>query len=55
VKTPFYDLFKELGATFTRFYGWQLPLSFTSPLKEAKAVREKAGLFDVSPPTWEDF
>ena len=32
----------------TDFHGYFLPLAFTSILEEAKAVREKAGLFDIS-------
>ncbi len=36
------------NARMTDFHGYFLPLSFTSILEEAKAVREKAGLFDIS-------
>lgn len=35
-------------ARMTDFHGYLLPLSFSSILEEAKAVREAAGLFDIS-------
>ncbi len=38
----------QRAAKMTDFHGYLLPLSFTSILEEAKAVREKAGLFDIS-------
>lgn len=36
------------GAVFTEFGGWQLPLRYGSELAEHRAVRETAGLFDIS-------
>ena len=30
------------------FHGWYLPVQFNSIIAEHKAVREKAGMFDVS-------
>ncbi len=36
------------GARMTDFHGYELPLSFTSILEEARGVREAAGLFDIS-------
>lgn len=47
-QTPLHDLHAQLGATFTDFAGWQMPVRYTSELAEHKAVRETAGLFDVS-------
>lgn len=47
-KTPLYDAHVGLGAKMTEFGGWWLPLQYTSILEEHKAVREAAGLFDVS-------
>lgn len=35
-------------ARMTEFHGYLLPLSFSSILEETKAVRETAGLFDIS-------
>ncbi|WP_304518602.1 MULTISPECIES: glycine cleavage system aminomethyltransferase GcvT [unclassified Actinotalea] len=37
-----------LGATMTPFAGWSMPLRYTSDLAEHRAVREAAGLFDLS-------
>lgn len=39
---------RSLGATFTDFSGWRLPLRFSSELAEHRAVRDAAGLFDIS-------
>jgi aminomethyltransferase len=47
-KTPLYDTHKLAGAKIVPFGGWLMPVSYTSVLGEHKAVREKAGLFDVS-------
>lgn len=38
----------DLGATFTDFAGWNMPVRYSSELAEHKAVREAAGLFDLS-------
>lgn len=37
-----------LGASFTDFGGWDMPLKYGSELAEHRAVREAAGLFDLS-------
>ncbi|QBJ95887.1 glycine cleavage system aminomethyltransferase GcvT [Rhodococcus sp. ABRD24] len=37
-----------LGASFTDFAGWQMPLKYDSELAEHRAVRTTAGLFDLS-------
>lgn len=37
-----------LGASFTDFGGWRMPLKYTSELDEHHAVRQRAGLFDLS-------
>lgn len=37
-----------LGAAMTPFAGWSMPLRYTSDLAEHRAVREAAGLFDLS-------
>ncbi|GGE71600.1 glycine cleavage system aminomethyltransferase GcvT [Nesterenkonia cremea] len=39
---------EELGASFTDFGGWKMPLKYTSELEEHHAVRTTAGLFDLS-------
>ncbi|WP_010524082.1 glycine cleavage system aminomethyltransferase GcvT [Nesterenkonia sp. F] len=38
----------ELGASFTDFGGWRMPLKYGSELAEHEAVRTAAGLFDLS-------
>jgi aminomethyltransferase len=37
-----------LGASFTDFAGWQMPVRYSSDLAEHHAVRAAAGLFDLS-------
>lgn len=39
---------EALGAAFTDFGGWSMPVRYTSDLAEHRAVREAAGLFDIS-------
>lgn len=39
---------EKLGASFTDFGGWDMPLKYGSELAEHRAVRETAGLFDLS-------
>ncbi|MGO3146658.1 MAG: glycine cleavage system aminomethyltransferase GcvT [Leucobacter sp.] len=39
---------EKLGASFTDFGGWDMPLKYGSELQEHRAVRESAGLFDLS-------
>jgi len=46
--TALYDLHAQLGASFTDFGGWDMPLKYGSELAEHRAVRESAGLFDLS-------
>lgn len=47
-RTPLYSVQKALGAKFTTFGGWELPVSYTDIIAEHQLVRTKAGLFDVS-------
>ena len=46
--TSLHDLHARLGASFTDFGGWDMPLKYGSELTEHRAVRESAGLFDLS-------
>ncbi|WP_457973252.1 glycine cleavage system aminomethyltransferase GcvT [Arthrobacter sp. D1-17] len=46
--TALYDAHKAAGASFTDFGGWQMPLKYTSELAEHHAVRNAAGIFDLS-------
>lgn len=47
-KTPLYDTHVKYGGRIVEFGGWLLPVQYSSVLEEHKAVRTKAGLFDVS-------
>jgi aminomethyltransferase len=48
-RTPLYDTHVELGAKIVPFAGFEMPVQYpTGITAEHKAVREKAGLFDVS-------
>jgi len=38
----------RLGARLVPFAGWEMPVQYTSIQEEHRAVRERAGLFDVS-------
>jgi aminomethyltransferase len=39
---------KKLGARMIEFFGWEMPVEFSGVIDEHLAVRQKAGLFDVS-------
>jgi len=47
-RTPLYDEHVKLGAKMTEFGGWEMPLLYEGIVKEHMAVRQKAGIFDVS-------
>src|SRR5215470_3441522 len=47
-KTPLHGLYREMGARLVDFAGWEMPVQFTSLIEEHQAVRNAAGLFDVS-------
>ncbi len=46
--TALHEQHRQLGAAFTDFGGWQMPLRYGSELNEHHAVRRSAGLFDLS-------
>ncbi|MCW4458061.1 glycine cleavage system aminomethyltransferase GcvT [Microbacterium sp. MPKO10] len=46
--SPLHATHEKLGATFTDFAGWQMPVRYSSDLAEHKAVRASAGIFDIS-------
>lgn len=47
--TPLYPIFKKMGANFTEFGGYYMPVHFKEGIVfEHQAVRNNAGLFDVS-------
>jgi aminomethyltransferase len=47
-RTPLYESHRRLGARMVGFAGFEMPVHYTSILDEHRAVREAAGLFDVS-------
>lgn len=47
-KTELYNAHAELGASFTDFGGWDMPLKYENDVQEHHAVRQHAGLFDLS-------
>jgi aminomethyltransferase len=46
--SPLHDVHAALGASFTDFAGWEMPVRYSSDLVEHHAVRTKSGLFDLS-------
>ncbi len=47
-KTPLHAVHERLHANLTIFHGWLLPLYYRTPMAEHNAVRQQAGLFDIS-------
>jgi len=47
-KTSLNEMHKKYGGKLVDFAGWELPIQFDGISEEHMAVREKAGLFDVS-------
>ena len=48
LRTPLFDAHLALNARMVPFAGYEMPVQYTSILVESKAVREGAGMFDVS-------
>ena len=48
IKSPLYKIQEKLGAKFTEFAGFEMPLQYSSIKEEHLAVRKSVGLFDVS-------
>ncbi len=46
--SPLHQVHVDAGASFTDFAGWQMPVSYGSDLAEHHAVRNAAGIFDIS-------
>jgi aminomethyltransferase len=46
--TPLRARHEALGARLIEFAGWRMPVQYTGILDEHRAVRERAGLFDLS-------
>lgn len=47
-KTSLYPVHEKLGASFTDFGGWDMPLKYSNDVAEHEAVRTRAGIFDLS-------
>ncbi|ALU44563.1 MULTISPECIES: glycine cleavage system aminomethyltransferase GcvT [Pseudoalteromonas] len=47
-KTVLHAKHLEAGAKMVDFHGWEMPINYGSQIEEHNAVREDAGMFDVS-------
>lgn len=47
-RTALYDAHISAGGKLVSFAGWAMPIQYVGILEEARAIRSKAGLFDVS-------
>lgn len=47
-RTPFFDVHRQAGAKMIDFGGYEMPVHYTGIRREHLAVREHAGMFDVS-------
>lgn len=47
-RTPLADVHPRLGARMVEFAGWWMPVQYGGIIQEARAVRERAGIFDIS-------
>lgn len=47
-RTPFYEVHKQSGAKLIDFGGFEMPVQYSGIKNEHEAVRNKAGIFDVS-------
>jgi glycine cleavage system T protein (aminomethyltransferase) len=48
MRTPLYEQHVELGAKLVPFAGWEMPVQYEGVREEHAAVRNHAGMFDVS-------
>ena len=48
LRTPLYDCHVAAGARLVPFAGWEMPVQYAGIRAEHAAVRERAGVFDVS-------
>ncbi|HSI73366.1 MAG TPA: glycine cleavage system aminomethyltransferase GcvT [Fimbriimonas sp.] len=48
LRTPLYEEHVKLGGRLVPFAGYEMPVQYASIIAESKAVRESAGMFDVS-------
>jgi aminomethyltransferase len=48
MRTPLYEVHRAAGAKMIDFGGWEMPVQYSGLIDEHHAVRQAAGLFDVS-------
>ena len=48
LRTPLYDAHLLAKARIVDFHGWEMPIQYSGILDEHAAVRNRAGLFDLS-------
>ncbi len=48
LKTPLHDWHHTHGGRLVEFGGWSMPVQYTTIIDEHRAVRDRAGLFDIS-------
>jgi len=47
-RTSLYEIHQRLGGKLVEFGGWEMPVQYTSIMDEHQAVRNAAGVFDIS-------
>ncbi|HET7677130.1 MAG TPA: glycine cleavage system aminomethyltransferase GcvT [Candidatus Limnocylindrales bacterium] len=48
LRTSLHETHRSLGARLIEFGGWEMPVQYSGIIEEHRAVRERAGLFDLS-------
>jgi aminomethyltransferase len=48
MQTPLFSAHQRLGGKIIEFGGWAMPVQYTSIMDEHQAVRQAAGIFDIS-------
>lgn len=47
-RTPLFEAHQQLGGRLVEFGGWEMPVQYTGIVDEHLAVRQAAGIFDIS-------
>ncbi|MCX7792353.1 MAG: glycine cleavage system aminomethyltransferase GcvT, partial [Chloroflexaceae bacterium] len=47
-RTPLFEAHRAAGARMVEFGGWEMPVQYSGIIEEHHAVRQGAGLFDIS-------
>src|ERR1035441_3026926 len=47
-RTPLFTAHQKLGGKLVEFGGWEMPVQYSSIMEEHLAVRNAAGIFDIS-------